>query len=211
MAAQFSAKGDPLGWFEALYQETRDNPTAIPWADMRPNPNLLSATLPERGKALVVGCGFGDDAEYLSTSGFTVTAFDIAPTAIEACRKRFPSSMVRYEVADLLRLPKEWNDAFDFVFEANTLQALPAELRLEAMRCIARCVAPSGTLLLIARGREPSEPEGQMPWPLLHEELQPFIDAGLHEESFENFHDFEPEPVRRFRIFYRRPSEAVIR
>ncbi|MDZ7952448.1 hypothetical protein [Nostoc sp. DedQUE09] len=33
-------------------------------------------------KALVIGCGLGDDAEALAHLGFEVTTFDISPTAM---------------------------------------------------------------------------------------------------------------------------------
>jgi hypothetical protein len=60
-------------------------------------------------------------------------------------------------------------------------------------------------LLLIARGREPSDPEGQMPWPLTRAELSAFTAVGLEELSFEDFLDLEgpADPsVRRFRVLY---------
>jgi 2-polyprenyl-3-methyl-5-hydroxy-6-metoxy-1,4-benzoquinol methylase len=33
-------------------------------------------------RALVVGCGLGQDAEYVAGHGFDAVAFDIAPTAV---------------------------------------------------------------------------------------------------------------------------------
>ncbi|MCC5670705.1 class I SAM-dependent methyltransferase [Nostoc sp. CHAB 5784] len=39
-------------------------------------------------KALVIGCGLGDDAEAIASLGFEVTAFDISPTAIAWCQER---------------------------------------------------------------------------------------------------------------------------
>ena len=32
--------GSPLDWFEVLYQEAHLGKAAVPWADLRPNPNL---------------------------------------------------------------------------------------------------------------------------------------------------------------------------
>jgi hypothetical protein len=66
-------------------------------------------------------------------------------------------------------------------------------------------VLPGGELLVIARGREPSDPPGTMPWPLVRAELDGFRRAGLEETSFEDFMDAESPPVRRFRVHYRRP------
>ena len=65
-------------------------------------------------------------------------------------------------------------------------------------------VAAGGTLLVIARGREPGDPEGEFPWPLTRVELDVFKDSGLAEFSFEDFTDKEDPPVRRFRAEYRR-------
>jgi len=89
------------------------------------------------------------------------------------------------------------------VFEANTLQVLPAELRPQAMRRLAGLVAPSGTLLVVCRGREPSEPPGPMPWPLTRGELIAGV-GGLNLVTFEEHYDAGDPPVRRFRAGFRR-------
>jgi 2-polyprenyl-3-methyl-5-hydroxy-6-metoxy-1,4-benzoquinol methylase len=210
LAAEFNRKGDPIGWFEQLYQEGEAGKSVIPWANLCPNSRLLdfwnAHPLPTAGKAaLTIGCGLGDDAEQLAAWGFQTTAFDISETAIRACRKRFPTTTVEYVAANLLEPPSTWRRAFHFVFEANTLQALPAALRPRAIEKIAKFLCPTGLLLVIARGREPSDPEGQMPWPLTRAELSAFSTADLEELSFEDILDLEDpaEPVvRRFRVLY---------
>jgi SAM-dependent methyltransferase len=50
------------------------------------------------GRAIVVGCGLGADAEYLASLGFDTVGFDISQTAIRLARERFPGSAVRYMV-----------------------------------------------------------------------------------------------------------------
>jgi SAM-dependent methyltransferase len=210
LAAEYNRKGDPTGWFEPLYQEGEAGKSTVPWANLLPNPHLLdfsnSHPEPTAGKtALTIGSGLGDDAEQLAAWGFRTTAFDISETAIRASCKRFPATKVEYRTANLLDPPYTWRRAFDFVFEANTLQVLPAALRLRAIEKIAGFLCPGGLLLVIARGREPSEPEGQMPWPLTRAELSGFFAAGLQELSFEDLFDTEESaepPVRRFRILY---------
>jgi hypothetical protein len=69
---------------------------------------------------------------------------------------------------------------------------------------IASFVAPGGTLLVFARGRDPHEPEGMMPWPLTRGELAEFEAHGLKEVSFEDYTDTEDPPARRFRVTYSR-------
>jgi SAM-dependent methyltransferase len=201
LAAQSRLSGDPTGWFDQLYREQEDGKQVIPWADAGPNPNL---TLIEgAGKsALIVGCGFGDDAEQFASWGFETTAFDVSQAAVRACRKRFPESRVNYVAADLLHPPPEWTGKFDLVIEIYTLQVLPQELRPQAIRGLAGFAKKGGRVLVIARGRDPEDPEGQMPWPLTRRDLDEFTQLGLQEESFEDFFDRESPPVRRFRAVY---------
>ncbi|MGB9068377.1 MAG: methyltransferase domain-containing protein [Candidatus Acidiferrales bacterium] len=211
LAAEFAQKGNPLGWFEALYAEAGSDHSVIPWADMEPNPGLVEFwrknPLETAGKcALVIGCGFGDDSEQLSMWGFETTAFDISPTAIAATTKRYPNSKVVYAVADLFAPLSGWTRAFDFVLEVFTVQAFQGDLRAKAVAKIAEFVAPGGELLVVTRGRAADEPEGQgPPWPLTREEIDGFLRAGLAEQSFEDYPDPEPPWVRRFRALYRRP------
>jgi SAM-dependent methyltransferase len=170
-----------------------------------------ASTANRRKTALTIGSGLGDDAEQLATWGFQTTAFDISETAIRASRKRFPNSTVDYVASNLLEPSSAWRRTFDFVFEANTLQVLPAHLRPRAIENIAGFLRSGGFLLIIARGREPSEPEGQMPWPLTRAELSAFTAAGLEQISFEDLLDSEDpgEPaVRRFRALYQLSKSA---
>lgn len=210
LARESLADGDAVGWFEKLYAQADGDPGAISWADLAPNPNLVAwldrENVEGNGRlALKIGCGLGDDAEELSRRGFLVTAFDVSQTAIGWCLARFPSSTVRYVVHDLFLEHCDWACDFDFVLESYTLQVLPPGARAAAMTNAARFVAPGGDLLVIARGREPNDPPGTMPWPLVRDELTAFTQAGLEEKSFEDFMDAESPPVRRFRAHYRRP------
>ena len=210
LAAEFIRSGNQLGWFEALYAEAGSDDSAIPWADMEPNPGLVEfwpkRPLETAGKrALVVGSGLGDDSEQLAAWGFSTTAFDISPTAIAATKKRYPDTKVEYVVADLFDPPPAWLRGFDFVLEVYTVQAFTGDLRARAIAKITEFVAPGGRLLVIARGRAEDEPEGQgPPWPLTREEVDGFLGAGLIEESFEDYAEPEPPWVRRFRALYRR-------
>jgi ubiquinone/menaquinone biosynthesis C-methylase UbiE len=209
LCAEYSARSDALGWFEALYREAGEGRAVVPWADLVPNPHLVDwharAGYAFQGKrCLKVGCGFGDDAEYLARAGADVVAFDIAPTAIARCRERFPATSVEYVAADVLDPPRAWSEQFDFVLEAYTLQVLPSELRPNALRNLARFVKLGATLLVICRGRDAADPEGQVPWPLTRTEFGIAPQLGLRVVGFEDFVDQETPPVRRFRIEYAR-------
>lgn len=209
IAKQYLERGDPTGWFEALYSAANGDANMIPWADMVPNPNLVSwldcqKILGDGKRALKIGCGLGDDAEELARRRFDVVAFDISETAIKWCNARFPESRVKYIVEDLFESSASWDSMFDFVLESYTLQVLPRELRNKAIAQIARFVAPGGTLLVICRGRDSGEHKEDMPWPLTKNELDAFKEHGLTEISFKDYMDQEQPPVRRFRIEYHR-------
>jgi SAM-dependent methyltransferase len=202
-------RGDPVGWFEALYQQAGGDMSIIPWADMEPNPALVEWFEREQIKAggktaVVIGCGLGDDAEYLAAKGYNVTAFDISPTAVAWCRGRYTETKVSYQVADLFTLSPNW--LFDLVVEVYTVQALPIALRERAIHSLARLVETGGYLLAIGRYANAPDEQDLLPWPLTREELDGYSRAGLNEVQVEVFNDQEQPPVRRFRALYRRST-----
>ena len=170
---------EDTAWFERLYAAAEAGEAQVPWNRGGPNPFLAEWVEAHAGvgvgrRALVIGTALGDDAELLAARGFAVTAFDIAPTAIERARRRFPASSVDYVVADLLDLPVEWLGAFDLVAEAITVQALPLSLRDRAIDAIASTVAPGGTLVVVSGIHSGEGPRDGPPWPLTREELDRF-------------------------------------
>jgi Methyltransferase domain len=197
--------GDVTGWFEPVYAGAGDDASAVPWADLAPNP-LLVEWLARDGRsgdvarAIVVGCGLGDDLEELRQLGFDVVGFDVAPSAIEWARRRFPDQADRFFVANLLELPKALVGAFAFVFEAYTVQALPDTVRDAAIDGVASLVAPGGTLLVVCSARDEDDDPGSLPWPLTRTQLERFPQNGLREQRFEDLPD---APLRReFRVEY---------
>jgi SAM-dependent methyltransferase len=199
---------DEIG-FEEIYARAGSDLSAVPWAALIPNPALVewldAQPVPETATALVVACGLGDDAEALAARGYRVTAFDVSPTAIELCRKRFPTSAVNYAVADLFALPKSWTAAFDLVVEIRTLQSLPLDGRVQAAAAIAGAVVPGGWVFVRTAAREADEQLSSRPWPLTRDELDAFTDAGVVELQLRD----EPPGAGRFRTFtaiYQRPA-----
>ena len=137
MAELAEVNGEPLAWFEELYENANRESEDVPWARMEPHPQMVEwiANRPEiNGKALVVGCGLGDDAEWLEEIGFDVTAFDISKSSIDWCQERFPDSTVNYCVADLLSPPEDWQNKFDLIVEIHILQVIPENIRDDAAK-----------------------------------------------------------------------------
>jgi ubiquinone/menaquinone biosynthesis C-methylase UbiE len=209
-ARGYLEKGDFYGWFDAIYRETEDDSEQIPWVDNEPNKFLVewdkSADLQGNGeKALVVGCGLGDDAVFLDNRGFDVTAFDVSEKAIEIARKVHADTDIEFVAADLFDPPEEFRRAFDLVLEVYTIQALPLDLRERAIDAIARFVADNGRLIVIQRLRADDEEAESLPWPLSRKELKRFGENGLTLENFTEFESFqEDDPVKRFVAEYGR-------
>lgn len=209
MVRSFQERNDPTGWFDSIYSSACGDHTAVFWADLKPNPYLVDwlqqHPLKRSGKkAIAIGCGVGDDAEALSQHGYDVTAFDIAPSAIDLCKKRYPETTVNYLVADLFDYPKAWFQAFDLVYECNTIQVLPGKYRTEAREAIASLVAPKGHALVSCRSRLAGELEDAIPLPLDRHEIDGFIRSGLAEQSFIAYDDDQEPPVPHFFAWYTR-------
>ena len=207
--AEFAARGDAFGWFEALYKEADGDNNRISWADLEPNSYFRTwaekTGLKGDGRsALVVGCGLGDDAKYLHDLGFEVTAFDISPTAVEWAMKLYGDYDITFEVMDLFQPFPAWLGASDFVLEIYTIQPLPLEMRPDVIDAVAAFVAEKGSLVVVTRGREDDEEPDQMPWPLSRGDLSRFEENGLTQTDFVVIEAEDEEEPPRFVVEYKR-------
>ncbi|GIH07588.1 methyltransferase type 12 [Rhizocola hellebori] len=177
-AADSLAAADPTAWFEKVYAAAESGAAVVPWDHHEASPLFVqwAQELDGTGKrAVVVGCGLGENAEFVAALGFATTAFDISATAVAAARRRFPQSLVTYVVADLFEPPASWLPGFDLVVEVATAQALPATVRPRAIAQIAKLVKPGGVLYVEARAADPGAPPKELPpWPLTRAEIESF-------------------------------------
>jgi SAM-dependent methyltransferase len=176
--------------FEAIYAGAEVGGATPPWDYGAPRPQLVEWTeaqnLAGDGlEALVVGCGYGSDAEFFAERGFRTTGFEFAPTAVAGARRKHPASAVTYLVADVLNLPREWQGRFDLVVESLTVQSMPPVHHTIAARNIAALVAPGGTLLVLATPREDDSELDGPPWPLTRAEVEVFADGDLEMSRLE--------------------------
>ncbi|MGO4258236.1 DHA2 family efflux MFS transporter permease subunit [Marmoricola sp. RAF53] len=175
---------EPWGMFEAIYAGAESGAATPPWDYGAARPQLVewadARNLAGHGReALVVGCGYGADAEFLAERGYRTTAFDFSPTAVAAARRKHPDTPVTYAVADVLDLPEEWQGAFDLVVESLTVQSMPPAQHRVAAQNIAALVAPGGTLLVLAIAREDGSEVSGPPWPLTRAEVEVFAGGEL--------------------------------
>ncbi len=170
-----------VSWFDPLYEAAGREAAGVPWANLEACPAVAEYAASHSGsdKAVIVGCGLGDDAEVVAAAGYVTVAFDISEHAVEWCRERFPDSTVDYRVADLLHLPEDLVGAFDLVIEVRTVQSLPLELRDEAIDAVSSLVAPGGSALVVALSRSDGTIPNGPPWAVSPSELSRFENYGL--------------------------------
>ncbi len=184
--------GRPSGWWEPVYAAAVARAERLPWQEGTPHPwvaGWLDAPVhaPPGARALVVGCGVGDDVVPLLERGYDVTALDVSETAIAWARHRIAALVgadgrhVRWLVADLLA-PATDIDPFDLVVEVHTVPWLPGVVRDAAMAAIGGLVAPGGVALVITEVATSDAARGTIqgpPWAQAPSELAAYRAGGL--------------------------------
>src|SRR5580704_3533939 len=87
-----------------------------------------SGWLPRGCSILEIGCGAGQQAQWLSQNGFRVVGFDFSPEAIErACRDYATSGGPRFMVADVTgdERPNAISGSFDAIIDAGCFHNIP--------------------------------------------------------------------------------------
>jgi SAM-dependent methyltransferase len=101
-------------------------------------------------RALVVGCGYGDDAIRIAMLGADVEAFDISPKTVAIAQQRahrFSKVQLNVRVAATEAMPYE-SETFDLIFANVVLHHCSLQ---RALTEIVRVTKPGGSILL----REP--------------------------------------------------------
>jgi SAM-dependent methyltransferase len=134
--------------WDQCYRERR-----TPWDRGAVNPALLDwldrGVLAPPGRVLVPGCGRGHEAIEFCRRGFSVTALDLAPSALSHLRAQLAHLGLRAELiqADVLHWRPE--TAFDAVYEQTCLCALPPEHWPRYARQLRHWLVPGGRLLAL--------------------------------------------------------------
>ncbi len=196
-------------FFESVYENAdHDDLSSIPWATLAPNVYLekhLSLQGPVSGKkALVIGCGLGDDALILEKYGYEVEALDISPSAIALAKKRHPDSRVDFHVGDIYNMPESSVGKYDFVYEGLTIQSLPPSDREKLVRIIASLVAKEGELFLYAHTQDDTDNYGGPPWPLYADDFLLFEKEGLEQVYHEKEKESKPVAPYKCCVLYRK-------
>jgi SAM-dependent methyltransferase len=120
----------------------------------KPNQVLLAEIVGRNpGRALDVGCGLGDDAIWLASQGWQVTAVDIAQTALNSASVAADNAnvTVTWVCADISINPPT-SGAYDLV--SVQYPALRRDSGDRVIHSLLDAVAPGGTILVVGHGSE---------------------------------------------------------
>ncbi len=200
---------DPLSWFETLYKHSDEERDLIPWDWKEPHPYLVEwvKSTEDRGKALVVGCGLGEDAAFLSNMGWEVTAFDISKSAIDWAKKLHRDVSVEWLVEDLLTLPRSWTASYDLVLEVHIIQAIPRKIGKIASERLAPLVSEGGHLVCIGKLKETRDESPGPPWPLSLDFIERIGDGLERVELL--ISQIEGKESTRYRAVWNRKKETI--
>jgi len=208
MVKEHQEKDEPTSWCDSIYKDAHGDYTKVFWADLESNPYLLQYlknNKTKNKKAIVIGCGVGDDAKSLSDAGYNVTAFDISPSAIELCKKRYPKSKINFLVADLFSYPLNWFENYDLVYECNTIQILAGKYRILAREKISSLLNKGGKAVISCRSRLEGKQENDIPKPLDKKEMNAFMyKDNLKELFFTDYYDNQEPAIWHFFAVYQK-------
>jgi Methylase involved in ubiquinone/menaquinone biosynthesis len=134
-----------------------------------------------KSRVLVLGCGDGHDAALFASLGHVVTAVDISPLALERAKKLYGHiENLKFLQADLFELPREFDRAFDVVFEHTCYCAINPSLRNDLVKVWNRVLAETGHLMgvFFAFEKRGGPPFGGSEWELrqrLNKSYQPIF------------------------------------
>jgi SAM-dependent methyltransferase len=160
------------GW-ERHWRETRGSHDAVGAEAGAPNPYLPEETdrlVP--ATALDAGCGSGNEAIWLASRGWRVTAVDISAAALALAAARAARAGLEHPVAWLEADLVAWRP--DRPFELVTTSYAHATIpQLELYRRLAGWVAPGGRLLIVGHEHGDAREHAHGPGRTPHGEIPP--------------------------------------
>lgn len=134
-------------WWTSKY---KDNPS--PGWDLKTYHPLLQQAIRtlklQKSKILVLGCGTGNDAAYLSSLGHIVTAVDFSPVALTKAKQLHgENDHLQWVQADFFTEKESFKSKFDIVFDHTNYCAVDPKRRTELVNLWRSSLREGGHLL----------------------------------------------------------------
>jgi ubiquinone/menaquinone biosynthesis C-methylase UbiE len=132
--------------WESIYQGSP--PGELPWEEGRPSPELvelIESGVVEKGAALDICCGSGNNAVYLVQQGFSCYGIDISPSAIGYAQEKASKAGVKCELVpgNVLHLPYP-DGFFTLVFDRGCFHSIASSDRENYIRGVHRVLQTGG-------------------------------------------------------------------
>ncbi len=150
-----------------------------PWDIGRPQPAVVQLTSQGAfaGAVLDVGCGTGDNALHIASTGLSVLGVDVAETGLAIARERAREHAVGvdFTTADALRLDR-LGRTFDTVLDCGLFHSFAADERPSYVASLASVTRKGGTLYVLCFSDDDGPESG--PHPVAKEELKESFGQG---------------------------------
>ena len=103
----------------------------------------------KKGKVCILGCGRGYDAVMFAERGFSVTAVDFAPSAVEALNNlvnKKPKNLTVLQ-KDIFSLENNYFEYFDYIIEQTCFCAIHPKRRPDYARLVTNIIKKNGYLI----------------------------------------------------------------
>ncbi|MFI5692352.1 class I SAM-dependent methyltransferase [Kribbella sp. NPDC051586] len=148
-----------------------------PWELGRPQPAVVRLVSDGAftGSVLDAGCGSGDNAVLIASSGVPVLGFDVAETALARAREKAAERGVEAEfvAADALRLG-DLGRTFDTILDSGLFHTFDAGERAQYVVSLASAAKPGATLYVLCFSD--ADPD-DVPHPISQVDLHTAFDA----------------------------------
>lgn len=138
------------------WEERYTQPNSAPWDSGLPAPELEEYFASLEGKypklVLEIGCGTGTNAIWMANHGCAVTTTEIAPTAMEAARKKAAEArkQIDFHLIDICETTPVEDGTQDFAFDRGVYHVIEGAKRSLFVERVAAALKPGSFWLSIS-------------------------------------------------------------
>lgn len=174
--------------WDGVYRETPLQ--ELPWEEGQPSAelvDLIESGVVEKGPALDICCGSGNNAIYLAKQGFSCHGIDISPTAIRYAQQKAKDEGVSCQLipGNAIQLPYADN-SFTLVFDRGCFHSMSPQERQAYVRGVHRVLRHEGKYQLLCFSSR-SHRDYQPPYSFSPRDLKRYFSTLFHIRHIKEF------------------------